>query len=60
MLIIPAKDPLAVEVVAAIHTGDVVLLQRLLEGHPGLTTAGIRDTRGCEGMPRSLLHVATD
>ncbi|HRI14251.1 MAG TPA: ankyrin repeat domain-containing protein [Verrucomicrobiota bacterium] len=60
MLIIPAKDPLGVEVVAAIRAGDVVSLQRLLEGHPGLATAEIGDTRDCNGVPRSLLHVATD
>lgn len=52
--------PLAVEVVGAIREGDVVSLQRLPDGHPGLATAGNDDTRDCKGMPRSLLDVATD
>jgi uncharacterized protein len=45
-------DPLAVEVTAAIHDGDLAALRRLLADHPELATARIGE--------RTLLHVVTD
>jgi len=57
---IPATNPLAVAVVEAIHKGDVASLKRLLEANPGLATASISGPKSCNGMSRSLLHVATD
>jgi hypothetical protein len=38
---LPTDDPLAVEAVAAIHTGDVATLRRLLTAHPELVTVGL-------------------
>lgn len=49
-------DPDAVAVVAAIRTGDVPMLKRLLAENQGLATAQIGDSL----CSRSLLHVATD
>src|SRR5437867_5368301 len=53
MLVIDTHEPLAVAVIAAIQSGDLERLQRLLGENPGLATARI-------GMSRTLLHVATD
>jgi uncharacterized protein len=58
-------DMLAVAVVKAIHTGDVLSLERLLAENPGLVTARIvrRDyDEKCNsfGMSRTLLHIVTD
>jgi uncharacterized protein len=58
-------EMLAVEVVKAIHTGDVLSLKRLLAENPGLVTARIigRDyIEKCNsfGMSRTLLHIVTD
>jgi uncharacterized protein len=56
---IDTKDPLAVAVVEAIHTGDLPTLERLLRENPGLATARLGDDDP-DGMSRTLLHVATD
>ena len=53
-------EPLAVAAVAAIHSGDVELLQQLLQEHSGLATARLGDPNKGNGMSRTLLHVATD
>lgn len=55
-----ADNPLAIAVVEAIHKGDGPSLKRLLEANPGLATARIGDPKKCDGMSRTLLHVATD
>jgi ankyrin repeat protein len=55
---IPADDPLAVEVVAAIRGGEVERLRSLLDDNPELARAQIADVR-CDDT-RSLLHVVTD
>lgn len=62
VLVLDTEDPLAVAAVAAIHTGDVLALRRLLVEHPGLATArlGDYDGRPDSGMSRTLLHVVTD
>ena len=60
---LPTDDPLAVEAVTTIHTGDVATLRQLLTAHPELATVGLGgdvDQLGNGGMTRSLLHVATD
>lgn len=56
---IGADEPLAVEVVDAIHAGDPARLKRLLLERPGLADARL-GTDDPNGMTRSLLHVATD
>jgi len=60
---LPTDDPLAVEAVTAIHTGDVATLRRLLSENPELMTVGLGGDvgqLGDGGMTRRLLHVATD
>ena len=59
---IDTEDPLAREAVAAIRAGDVTTMRRLLQEHPGLTTARLGNPpEGCAlRMTRSLLHVVTD
>ena len=54
-LVLETEDPLAV---AAIHSGDVTALRRLLAEQPRLATARLGDNDG--GMSRSLLHVVAD
>ena len=56
---IDTEEPLAVDVVDAIHAGDVPRLQELLAEHPGLAAVRLGDDDP-DGMNRSLLHVATD
>jgi ankyrin repeat protein len=56
---IGTEEPLAVDAVAAIRTGDLPKLQRLLERNPTLATARL-GTDGADGMSRTLLHVVTD
>ncbi|MGH7565814.1 MAG: ankyrin repeat domain-containing protein [Gemmatimonadota bacterium] len=58
---LPADDPLAVAVVAAIRGGDLETLGRLLGENPDLATARVGDPRDCAGEERrTLVHVATD
>jgi ankyrin repeat protein len=57
MLNIPAGDSRAVAVIAAIHTGNLEELERLLGDNPGLETSRIVDA---QGISRTLLHIATD
>ena len=52
-----ANDPLAVEVVKAIHSGQIEVLQRLLVENPGLATTRIVDAKGATC---TLLHKAAD
>ena len=52
-----AYHPLAEAAVAAIHSGDVDALRRLLDEHPWLATVRLGHPRG---MSRTLLHVVTD
>ncbi|HEX6099161.1 MAG TPA: ankyrin repeat domain-containing protein [Thermoanaerobaculia bacterium] len=54
---IPATDPRAAALVAAIHAGDVDRLQALLAEDPALPTARIVDDRGAK---RTLLHIVAD
>jgi uncharacterized protein len=50
-------DPIAAELIQAIHAGDPESLQRLLLDHPGITGARIQRRKGESITP---LHVATD
>jgi hypothetical protein len=59
-LVLEYLDPLAVEVTAAIHTGDVAVLRRLIGGRAGLASARMIGRDGPEGGWRTPLHVAVD
>ena len=59
MTTLPTDHPVALAVTAAIRSGDVDAVRRLLAEHPDLATARLGDD-GEAGMSRSLLHVATD
>jgi uncharacterized protein len=50
-------DPRAFAVIAAIRTGNLEELERLLDDNPGLEMARIVDA---QGVSRTLLHIATD
>jgi ankyrin repeat protein len=56
---VSTEHPVARAAVAAIHSGDVAALRRLLEANPWLATARLGDD-DLGGMSRTLLHVATD
>jgi ankyrin repeat protein len=58
-LYIEPKSELAIDLVGAIQTGDLLKLKKLLAENPGLSRAIIgNDKPGGEG--RTLLHIATD
>ncbi|MEU5578307.1 ankyrin repeat domain-containing protein [Streptomyces huasconensis] len=59
MAVLDADDPLAVAVTAAIRSGDVPALRKLLSAHPGIAASWIRREGEAAGT-RSLLHIATD
>jgi hypothetical protein len=54
---LPADHPLAEAAVAAIHSGNVDDLRRLLDEHPRLATVRLGHPHD---MSRTLLHVVTD
>src|SRR5262245_23877929 len=58
VMVLAADDPLAVAATAAVQTGDLEALGRLLADEPGLATAYIGDHP--DGTARTLLHAATD
>jgi hypothetical protein len=51
------NDPLAVDMVFAIHEGDIDGVRSLLRDHPELAGVRLRDPNG---GTRTLLHVVTD
>jgi len=55
-MLLTNSDPLAVGVVRAIKTGDLVALPQMLAANPGLVRAQIGDSKGT----RTLLHIVTD
>lgn len=59
-MLLRSDDPLAIDAVTAIHEGDLLRLDRLLDEHPGLAGAEIVDGEGDARAGRTLLHVATD
>jgi ankyrin repeat protein len=54
---ISSREPLARQLTAAIHGGDLGALRRLLAEHPRLASARIVDAKGGSG---TLLHAASD
>ena len=56
VVMLAGDDPVAESATAAVQTGDLDRLGRLLRDHPELATARIGD----RGMSRTLLHAATD
>ncbi len=59
-LTLPHGDPVAEELILAIHRGDLDTLRRLLVARPELATARMIGRRGLEGGWRTALHAATD
>jgi len=55
-ILLAADDPVAVEAVTAVQSGNMAVLDRLLTDHPELVTARIGDG----DCSRTLLHAATD
>ncbi len=53
-------DPVAVELAAAIHGGDLDTLRRILTAGPDLASARMIGRKGLEGGWRTPMHVATD
>jgi uncharacterized protein len=60
VLTLPHGDPVAVELTAVIHAGDVDRLRRLLAERPELAAARMIGRHGVEGGWRTPLHAATD
>jgi ankyrin repeat protein len=56
-MVLKQDNPLAIELIDAIHNGDLESLQRLLAEHPGLAQARIEGEKGRSSTP---LHAATD
>jgi hypothetical protein len=59
-LILPHGDPVAVELISAIHGGDLDALRRILAKRPALASARMIGRKGLEGGWRTPLHAATD
>jgi hypothetical protein len=59
-LTLPHLDPLALDLTAAVHCGDVGALRRLVAEYPGLATARMIGRHGQEGGWRTPLHVTAD
>lgn len=53
-------DPLALELTAAIHGGDLATVRRLIAEWPGLASARMIGRHGPEGGWRTPLHAVTD
>lgn len=63
MLMLKTEEALAIAIVHAIYSGDIEKLNQLTAENPGLAAARLGNAPaqcGSGGMPRSLLHVATD
>ena len=60
MLTLRAGEPIAAAVIAAIQSGDLEELGRLLGENPRLATTRIVRRDRCGEQARSLLHIATD
>jgi len=60
VLTLGAHEPLAEAITAAIQTGDLVELERLLAENPQLATARIIRRDRCGEQSRWPLHIATD
>jgi uncharacterized protein len=60
LLTLPYGDPVAGELIAAIHSGDLDALRRLIAARPELATARMVGRKGLEGGWRTPLHAAAD
>ena len=56
-MVLRENDPLAIELIEAIHSGNLESLQRLLTEHPGLARARITGKKESSNTP---LHAASD
>ncbi|HZU73824.1 MAG TPA: ankyrin repeat domain-containing protein [Acidimicrobiales bacterium] len=59
-LTLPHGDPVAAELILAIHSGDLDALRRLVGERPELATARMIGRKGVEGGWRTPLHAAAD
>jgi hypothetical protein len=59
-LSLPHGDPVAVELISAIHGGELDALRRLLAERPELASARMIGRKGPEGGWRTPLHAAAD
>src|SRR5579884_656189 len=59
-LTLPHGDPSALEVISAIHAGDLDAVRRLIADRPQLATARMIGRKGVEGGWRTPLHAAAD
>lgn len=59
-LTLPHGDPVAVELIAAIHAGDLDTLRRIVAERRELASAHMIGRHGIEGGWRTPLHAATD
>jgi hypothetical protein len=59
-LTLPHGDPVAVELISAIHRGDLELVRRLITERPQLASARMIGRKGLEGGWRTPLHAAAD
>jgi hypothetical protein len=59
-MLIPGDDPRVTAATAAIQTGDVTTLTRLLSEHPELAAATLASPDPDCQDTRTMLHVATD
>ena len=57
---LPHGDPIAVELISAIHGGDLDALRRILANRPELASARMIGRKGLEDGWRTPLHAATD
>ncbi|HZT66304.1 MAG TPA: ankyrin repeat domain-containing protein [Acidimicrobiales bacterium] len=57
---LPHGDPSALEVISAIHAGDLDAVRRLIADRPQLATARMIGRKGVEGGWRTPLHAAAD
>ncbi len=59
-LTLPHGDPVAVDLISAIHRGDLEALGRLVAERPQLASARMIGRKGLEGGWRTPLHAAAD
>ncbi len=57
---LPHGDPVAVELTAAIHAGDLEAVRRLIADRPELARVRMIGRKGVDGGWRTPLHAATD
>lgn len=60
VMTLPHGDPVAVELTAAIHAGDLEAVRRLIADRPELARVRMIGRKGVDGGWRTPLHAATD